>query len=82
MSLELFRTLIVPQAESILPADFDESSPVVVAHIDGSHELGEVFGKTKIKGGNRYSTYTADKMDVVFIPGKKSARLWWTMSGF
>jgi hypothetical protein len=74
-----FRANLVPHASRVTPADWTEASPVVVARIEGRAALGEAFGKSKIVGGNRYQTWSAEKCDVVFRPADKAAALWWTM---
>jgi hypothetical protein len=76
-----FRANIVPHASSVTPAAWDATSPVVVARIEGSTALGEAFGKTKITGGSRMGTWTADVCDVIFRPQTSKADLWWTMQG-
>jgi hypothetical protein len=76
-----FRANIVPHASSVTPAAWDATSPVVVARIEGSTALGEAFGKTKITGGSRMGTWTADVCDVIYRPQSSKADLWWTMQG-
>ncbi len=78
---DTFRTLVVPNASRVTPADFTAATPVVVARLTGSDAAGEVFGKTKIKGGSRMGTWAADAVEVVWYPAEKRADLWWTMGG-
>ena len=40
-SVALFRTLIVPNAVKVTPANFDGSSPVVLAQIDSTEQIGK-----------------------------------------
>lgn len=80
MSPAVFRMLVVPSADSIVPAEWTVQTPVVVAHLRGSTQIAEICGASKIKAGSRVETYTADRMDIIFFPGESKARLWWTMS--
>lgn len=50
---EVFERLVVKNALSVVPADYDDSTPVVVATVTGSDSMGEIFGASKIKGGTR-----------------------------
>jgi hypothetical protein len=78
MGVETFQQLVEPLAVSVVPVDWDEDSPVVVALMTGEC-IGEAFGKTKVRGGNRYSSFTASKAEVVFFPKARKARIWWIM---
>ena len=79
LDLSTFTNLIVPNATSVTPADFDKDSPVVVAKVEGSDAAGEIFGKTKIKGGSRMGSWSADRVDIIFYPSEGEADVWWTM---
>lgn len=81
-SAEVFSALVVPNAASVVPADFSASTPVVVASVLTSKAIGEIFGHTKIKGGTRLGSWTANKADIVFYPPTGQLRVWWTMSGY
>jgi hypothetical protein len=75
----VFRNLIVPNAADVTPREFDASTPVVVAAVRGSSSAGEIFGKTKITGGTRMGSWSANKMELVFFPPTGELRCWWTM---
>src|SRR5438046_8172710 len=53
--------------------DFDERTPVVVAELN-HNQAGEVFGVSKVKGGNRMVTTYLLSMCVVLYPAQKRAR--------
>ena len=78
-TLDVFRNLIAPNAAEVTPATFDASTPVVVAAIRGSASAGEIFGKTKITGGTRMGSWSANKMELVYFPPTGQLRCWWTM---
>ncbi|KAF9468123.1 hypothetical protein BDZ94DRAFT_1247244 [Collybia nuda] len=62
-------------SSTITPADFDESSPVVVAELNNT-QAGVVFGVSKIKNGNRMETVHLSNMIVVFHPSTGKASCW------
>ena len=76
---DTFEGLIVPNASRVTPDVFSEDSPVVVARLNGA-AAGEVFGKTKLRGGSMYKTWSADCVDVVYYPATATADIWWTMA--
>lgn len=82
---EVFRKLILTNASSVVPDldDTDEddmqSLPVIVASIKGSDNMAAIFGATKIKGGNRMASWSADKGEIIYLPESKEMRVWWTM---
>ncbi len=78
-SLDVFRRLIVPNAADVTPVGFDADTPVVVASVRGTASAGEIFGKTKITGGTRMGSWSANKMELVFFPPTGELRIWWTM---
>jgi len=69
---DVFRCLVVPNAVSITPREFDDTTPVVVASV--------TRGATKIFGRTGLGNWKADKMELVFYPSKKQLNCWWTMS--
>ena len=79
ISLDVFRNLVVPNAAEITPATFGADAPVVVASVRGTASAGEIFGKTKITGGTRMGSWSANKMELVFFPPTGDLRIWWTM---
>jgi len=83
-SVALFRTLIVPNAVKVTPANFDGSSPVVLAQIDSTEQIGKIFGVSKIRDGTRLGSWSASQMDLVFLPKETSGQLraWWTMHDY
>ena len=76
--LEVFQSLVVPNADSVTPEEFSEETPVVVAAL--SRGAADVFGSTKLTGGTRMGSWSADKMELVFFPPTGELRCWWTMS--
>ena len=80
-SVALFRTLVAPNATRIIPAEFDSSTPVVLAQVDSTQQIGKIFGVSKIRDGTRLGSWSASKMDLVFLPKEASGQLraWWTM---
>ena len=80
-SVALFRTLVTPNATKVTPAEFDGSTPVVLAQIDSTEQIGKIFGVSKIRDGTRLGSWSASKMDLVFLPKEASGQLraWWTM---
>lgn len=89
MDARTFELLIKPNASRITPdpnangggAVDLSSAPVVVARLTGS-SIGEAFGRTKVTGGSRLGTFTANKCEVIWYPSRGIADLWWTMSGW
>lgn len=79
--MNVFEKLVVPNSASVIPPVFSKETAVVVASIVGSQAAGEVFGKSKIKGGNRYEQCEARKVEFVYFPKKMKARVWWVMYG-
>lgn len=71
---------VVPNASSILPAAYSASSDVIVARLTGSDAIGEVFGRSKIKGGSRMGSWTANRAEFVYYPQTGTADVWWTMA--
>lgn len=63
------RELIGPQASSLTPSKFDESTPVVVATIFGTEVLRKIIGNTKIN---------CREGEFVYISASKQLRFWWT----
>jgi hypothetical protein len=86
MDARTFELLIKPNASRITPdpnasgADLS-SAPVVVARLTGG-SIGEAFGRTKVTGGSRLGTFTANKCEVIWYPARGTADIWWTMSGW
>ena len=76
-ALEVFRALVVPHADRVTPAAFDAQTPVVVAAV--SKGAASIFGSTKLTGGTRMGSWSADKMELVYFPGTNELRVWWTM---
>ncbi|KAF8899659.1 hypothetical protein CPB85DRAFT_186633 [Mucidula mucida] len=56
MDVAFFRSFFGSAGVAIVPASYDESTPVVVATLT-NRTAGAVFGVSKIKNGNRSSTY-------------------------
>lgn len=66
-SLAVFKALVVPNSDFVTPSSFSLSTPAVVAGVRSSSALGEIFGHTKIKGGTRAGSWTADKAYFIFF---------------
>jgi len=79
IDLDTFTNLVVPNTTKIYPKKFDEKTPVVVADIK---DPGSVFGKTKCRGGNRYSTWNTKSCQMIFYPEQGKCDVWWTMDGY
>lgn len=77
--LHVFQELVVPNAVEVMPASFCATTPVVVALVEGHDSAAQIFGKTKITGGTRMGSWTADKMEIVYFPATSAMRIWWTM---
>jgi len=76
---DVWRALVVPNADSVTPAgEFSElSTPVIVASV--SRHANLIFGATKLTGGTRMGSWHADKMELVYLPPTRELRIWWTM---
>ncbi|KAH8818911.1 hypothetical protein DL96DRAFT_1560416 [Flagelloscypha sp. PMI_526] len=57
---------------------YDDSSPVIVANLS-NEAAGEIFGVSKVKGGNRYSTVHLRSMVVILYPSAQKAQAWVTV---
>ena len=68
------------QAEAVVPATADAHTPVVVASVLHRGAV-EIFGSTKLVGGTRLGSWTANKMELVYFPPTGELRIWWTMGG-
>ena len=80
VDLEVFRQLVEPHAASVVPAEFDSGTPVVVASVCGQGNAAAVFGASKVKGCTAgRGSWSADKMELVYLPQSEELRVWWTM---
>ena len=78
---EVFEQLIAANAVQCVPKwDRAADHEVVVAHMQGTESLANAFGATKIKGGTRMGSWSANKADCIYFPRNKQMRVWWTMS--
>jgi hypothetical protein len=75
---EVFRSVIVPHAV-VTPANFNSTTPVVSALVNGYDHIGEVCGRSKITGGTRLGSWHARKMEFIYIPSTGELRIWWIM---
>lgn len=75
----VFDLLIAKNAKTVTPSNYDPTSSVIVAYFDSNSSLCEVFGSSKITGGTRMGSWSADKADVIYIPSTREVRVWWTM---
>jgi len=78
MDVAFFRAFFNRSGILIVPPDFDERTPVVVAELN-HNQAGEVFGVSKVKGGNRMVTTYLLSMCVVLYPAQKRASAWLTV---
>lgn len=78
-SLEVYKTLVVPHCDEVVPKQFDEDTPVVIGMLRSSAQAQEIFGVSKIRNGTRMGMWYGDKFDLVFLPSRRELRIWWTM---
>ncbi|KAK7463569.1 hypothetical protein VKT23_006915 [Stygiomarasmius scandens] len=76
MDVAFFRSFFASNPNvKITPQEFDDTTPVVVANLSNK-AAGEVFGVSKIKNGNRMSTYDLRAMVVILYPVQQKAQAW------
>ena len=78
MDVAFFRQFFDVGGVAINPAEYNESTPVVVAELSNA-QAGEIFGVSKVKNGNRMANIYLNSMCVVFYPGTGKARAWLTV---
>jgi site-specific DNA-cytosine methylase len=78
MEPEVFRQLVCPNATSIVPSDWTDDSTIVFASAS-SAGINSLCGSSKVRGGSRFKTWHASKMDFVFFSKTKTVRIWWIM---
>ncbi|MDO9100388.1 MAG: hypothetical protein Q7V53_06600, partial [Caldisericota bacterium] len=71
--------LVQPNCASLVPPEFDATTPVVVATLAGG-KGADVFGSTKITSGSMYQKFTMADCQIIFYPAREVADIWWTMS--
>ena len=76
--MEVFKELVVPNSDEVVPKEFTEETPVVVASVRRAG-AETIFGKTKIMGGNRMQTWYGYKFDLIYYPPTQCLKIWWTM---
>lgn len=79
-SIEVFKNLIEPNVDTITPSKYDNNTEIVLCSIESFDKMKEIFGSTKLQGGNRMRTWHARSMDIIFFPKTSKLRIWWTMS--
>lgn len=79
-SIEVFKNLIEPNVDTITPSTYDQNTEVVHCSIGSFDKMREIFGSTKLQGGNKMKTWKARSMDIIFFPKTSKIRIWWTMS--
>ena len=57
---------------------YDDKTPVIVADLS-HHQAGELFGISKVNGGNKYTTIHMRSMCVILYSKDKKARVWVTV---
>ncbi|KAL8287052.1 hypothetical protein RQP46_004058 [Phenoliferia psychrophenolica] len=72
MDVKCFRNLFGDNGVLISPAVYDDSSEVVVARLNNA-QAGTIWGVSKIKNGNRYSSVHLASMVVILWPKKRRA---------
>ena len=82
-SWETFLANIAPHAASVVPAPAAGAPPpeVAVARLEGAAACGEAFGHSKIKGGSRMGSWSANRAECVWRRDAGTVSLWWTMRG-
>lgn len=76
---EAFRALIVPHADEYYPKDFTANTPVIMASTFSNSKAGDIMGSSKLSGGSRYGSWSATKVDYIYVAAKKELRVWFTM---
>ena len=74
---DVFRGLVMPNSIRVVPADFSTETPVVVAL--ATKGASTIFGSTKLTGGTRMGSWTANKMQMIYTPSRRQMSCWWTM---
>jgi hypothetical protein len=66
-----------------VPAPAAGAAPpeVAVARLEGAAACGEAFGHSKIKGGSRMGSGSANRAECVWRRDAGTVSLWWTMRG-
>lgn len=77
---DVFRGLVMPNSISVVPADFSKDTPVVVAL--ATKGASTIFGSTKLTGGTRMGSWTANQMQLIYTPSTQKMSCWWTMDGY
>jgi len=70
MDAEFFRAFFGVPGAKMSPSTFDETAPVVVAEFGGKAG-GEIFGVSKVKGGNRYVTNYVRRIAAILYPAEE-----------
>ena len=79
MDAVFFRAFFAPvEGVKITPAKFDDNTPVVVADL-GHEQAAELFGVSKVIGGNRMEATHLVAMAVVLYPRERRAMAWTTV---
>jgi len=76
---DAFRALIVPHADEVYPKEFNANTPIIMASTHTKAKAGEIMGSSKLTGGSRYGTWSARKVDYIYVAEKKELRVWFTM---
>ena len=78
--MQISGVAVMPNSISVTPADFDSDTPVVVAL--ATRGASTIFGSTKLTGGTRMGSWTANKMQLIYTPATQQMSCWWTMGGY
>ena len=78
MDVVFFRQFFNDQGVDCVPAEYSETTPVVVAELC-HEEAEEIFGASKIKNGSGNETAYLESMCVVLYPQIGKACVWLTL---
>ena len=79
ISMDVFKAVILPHVDGVIPQSFNEETPVIVASCSSQQTMEEVFGVTKVKGGTRLGSTSAKKGEIIYFPQTQVLRVWWKM---
>jgi len=86
-SLAVFQAVVAPHVNKVCPKKFDMTTPVILAQLACSRQIAAVFGAGRVQGSRRRRsanspprTWTATRMDLVYLPRERQLRAWWIMS--
>merc|ERR1712080_357190 len=72
---EVFKALVAPNCTKVFPEEYNASTEIVLGVVESTQEAAAIFGATKIKGGTRLGSWSANKMELVFRPKERELRV-------